>query len=50
MVPAADPYSVARLCLEEVLPAAAEDAQRIVRLLRAAGVPSPVSAADLDGR
>ena len=47
MVPAADPYSVARLCLEEVLPAAAEDARRIVRLLRSA---SAVPVADLDGR
>ncbi len=36
IVPAADPYSVARLCLEEVLPDAVEDARRIVALLRAA--------------
>jgi len=36
ILPAADPYSVARLCLEEVVPAAVEDAQRIVGLLRAA--------------
>ena len=33
MVPAAEPYSVARLCLEEVVPAAAEDARRVVKLL-----------------
>lgn len=35
-VAAAEPYSVARLDLEEVLPAAVEDARRVVQLLRAA--------------
>ncbi len=39
MVAAAEPYSVARLCLEEVLPAAAEDARRMAGLLRAATEP-----------
>jgi hypothetical protein len=50
MVAAAEPYSVARLCLEEVLPGAVDDARRAVRLLRAAaaGAASPVGAADLD--
>ena len=42
MVPAVDPYSVARLCLEEVLPAAAADARRVVKLLQdAAGAAVP---------
>jgi hypothetical protein len=36
IVPAADPYSVARLCLEEVVPDAVEDARRVVALLRGA--------------
>ena len=36
IVPAAEPYSVARLCLEEVVPDAVADAQRVVGLLRAA--------------
>jgi hypothetical protein len=39
MVAAAEPYSVARLCLEEVLPAAVEDARRVAGLLRAATDP-----------
>lgn len=43
MVAAVDPYSIARLDLEEVLPAAAEDARRVVNLLRAASA-GPVSA------
>jgi hypothetical protein len=50
MVAAAEPYSVARLCLEEVLPGAVDDARRVLRLLRAvaAGAASSVGAADLD--
>jgi hypothetical protein len=50
MVAAAEPCSMARLCLEEVLPGAVDDARRAVRLLRAAGAgaASPVGAADLD--
>ncbi|MBV8984630.1 MAG: hypothetical protein JO248_09350 [Acidimicrobiia bacterium] len=51
MVAAADPYSIARLDLEEVLPAATEDARRIVNLLRAASaasVPALVDLTDLD--
>jgi hypothetical protein len=36
MMPAADPYSVARLCLEEVMPDAVEDALLVTSLLRAA--------------
>jgi hypothetical protein len=36
LMPAADPYSVARLCLEEVMPHAVEDAQLVTALLRAA--------------
>ena len=36
MVAAADPCSITRLCLEEVLPAAVEDANRVATLLRAA--------------
>jgi hypothetical protein len=50
MVAAAEPYSVARLCLEEVLPGAVDDGRRAVRLLRAAaaGAANRVGAADLD--
>ena len=33
MAVAVEPYSVARLCLEEVLPAALSDARRVVVLL-----------------
>ena len=36
MVAAAEPHSIDRLCLEEALPAVAEDARRIVDLLLAA--------------
>ena len=36
IVAAAEPYSVARLCLEEVVPGAVADAERVVGLLRAA--------------
>jgi hypothetical protein len=46
MAVAVEPYSVARLCLEEVLPAAIADARRMVRLLGAA--PGPEALADLD--
>jgi len=46
MVAAAEPYSVARLSLEEVLPAAAEDARRMVDLLRAAS--GRVAVADIE--
>jgi hypothetical protein len=46
MVPAADPYSVTRLCLEEILPAAAEDARRIVELLQEAA--GTVAVADVE--
>lgn len=34
MVAAAEPYSIARLCLEEVLPVAVDDARRMATLLR----------------
>ena len=34
MVVAADPYSIDRLCLEEVLPAVVEDAERVARLVQ----------------
>ena len=44
MVAAADPLSIARLCLEEVLPAVAEDAKRVATLLRAASPPDAVLA------
>jgi len=47
MVAAADPCSIARLCLEEVLPAAAEDAKRVASLLRAASPPVGGVLADL---
>ena len=47
MAAAAEPFSVARLDLEEVLPAAIEDARRVVRLLRAA-VASPLAIAELE--
>jgi hypothetical protein len=48
MVPAAEPFSVSRLCLEEVLPAAVDDARRIVVLLRAASSSGGVALADFD--
>jgi len=44
---AAEPFSVARLCLEEALPAAVEDARRVVMMLRAAES-SPLPLGDLD--
>jgi hypothetical protein len=47
MVAAADPCSVARLYLEEVLPAAVADAKRVVDLLGAA-TPEGAAFADLD--
>jgi len=47
MAAAAEPYSVARLCLEEVLPAAVEDARRVIMGLRAASA-SPLPAVQLD--
>ena len=47
MAAAAEPFSVARLCLEEVLPAAAEDARRVIKLLRVADQ-SRLAAADVD--
>ncbi|MBV9410907.1 MAG: hypothetical protein JO148_04885 [Acidimicrobiia bacterium] len=39
MVAAAEPYSIARLSLEEVLPSVTEDARRVAELLRAATRP-----------
>ena len=48
---AAEPYSVARLCLEEVVPDAVEDARRVVDLLRAAAsahASTGVTYADVD--
>jgi hypothetical protein len=47
IVAAAEPCSIARLCLEEVLPAAAEDANRVASLLRATAPPSNGVYADL---
>ena len=44
---AAEPFSVARLCLEEILPTAVEDARRMIRLLRSAEA-SPLTAVDVD--
>jgi hypothetical protein len=48
MVAAAEPYSIDRLCLEEVLPAVAEDARRVVSLLVAAAEGNDVALADFD--
>lgn len=42
MVAAADPCSIARLCLEEVLPGAVEDATRVTAMLRALTPPERV--------
>jgi hypothetical protein len=48
MVAAAEPYSIDRLCLEEVLPAVVEDARRVVGLLLAASERSDEALADFD--
>ena len=51
LVAAADPYSVERLLLEEVLPAVVEDAHRVVHLLRASSPDGVIAGVgDLDGR
>ena len=47
MAVAVEPYSVARLCLEEVLPAALSDARRVVVLL-AGSTSGPEELADVD--
>jgi hypothetical protein len=48
MLAAAEPYSIDRLCLEEVLPAVVEDARRVVSLLAAASERSDEALADFD--
>ena len=50
MVAAAEPYSIDRLCLEEVLPAVVEDARRVVGLLLAASAPDEIAIAEADPR
>jgi hypothetical protein len=50
MAAAAEPYSISRLCLEEVLPAAVDDACRMVGLLGGGAAQARAGAATAPGR